>query len=1064
MLLLASMAGVSLLFPGVGWAHGSLIITSTGKSKPTSLSTAQLQQILTAELSAPPVTGGTSPSLLVGGGAPGFPLGLTSLTPAQVAVVDASHSKYANLSDSQALAAVQSTEGSLLSTPDDAPARLPSGAQITSYLGDYAARVVLPDGQRVALESLLPLAAKSASGTIAPVDLSLASSGGGFAPVNVPVPVQIPSHLGDGVGFANGSLTLTPVDSSGDALSGAAGVASADAVTYTNTQTDTDTVAKPLANGFEVLGVLRSPASPQELYYRLTLPAGESVQPDPQLLDAFDVVRAGKAIAVLMAPDAHDALGNDIPVSMTVTGSILEVSLSESASTDYEYPITVDPTATDSEDDYESDAGWNFEDGSGTTAFTPIGPPSGMVTWDDGNTYTEGNTAYWTYVTQGYSWVWSAEADLYQSSGTHMESTVAIGYQNSSGWQEAYPDGWHSGGYSTTLASCWDFDCDSDLGNSGEYPGTSFAQIASYAYENGGTTYELLASSTDVYIAQSESPTVNACALETGSSSWSNDPSNTYASFCASDPGTGISEVVLSSPEDSGWGGTYSGDCSTAVQCTETLDFGQPLSGLPDGDDTVDVTVYDAEGNEDTASEQVYIDTTSPSASTSWSPGKTSLSGSSTATTIGDKPQTLTATVSDASSGISTVQATIDGQLLVPSGSTSCSGSCNVTPSYAINGEDYGEGQHTITINAWDRAGNEATTTTLTFDVHHAAEASVGPGSLNLESGEFGLDSTDVSIPGFGTNLTVSRDYESRTGPAAGPLGPGWDLSVPSGQSEDDFASLTPQPGGDVTLTDDSGNHYTFTPAGGGKYTPPAALNDVTLSASSDQNGALAEFPTAASSAAPSGITTGPDGNVWYVDQSAGKIGKIATSAGVYTDSSGNGLSANAAGAVASGQSGPFSGALAVGTGGADSSSAASSITSSTAPITATSNWTLEGWINPSSSSQTGIAVYDGNEGGLGSSANGFGFGEFGGASDSAGHCLEGLYEGVAWLTTDWCSFTTDTWYYVVETNSGGTVKFYVNGSEVWSGSPRGPCSAERNDDRRLQRSQLRWRRSLLRW
>jgi RHS repeat-associated protein len=158
-------------------------------------------------------------------------------------------------------------------------------------------------------------------------------------------------------------------------------------------------------------------------------------------------------------------------------------------------------------------------------------------------------------------------------------------------------------------------------------------------------------------------------------------------------------------------------------------------------------------------------------------------------------------------------------------------------------------------------------------------------------------------------------------------------------------------------------------------------------------------------------------------------------SPGYYQDSSSNTYTAARVGIVRTSTPGPLTGDP------AHSMSAtftgAGSVSSTDTPVTATSGWSLEAWMKPSVSSQSGMVIYDGDDGD-GSAANGYGFGEFG-SDDHSGDCLAGLYEAVEWLNTGWCGFSPGTWYHVVETNSGGTVTFYVDGSEVWSGSTSTP-------------------------
>jgi RHS repeat-associated protein len=1046
------------IIPPVAGARTGVLPYVSSAVTTRSMSPAQLASLGNAALAGglTPSSGGGLSGSLGGSGIPdGLPAGISGLTVAQVEQANASSTAYVGLSDSQAVASDDATEPSLLSVSSDPRPVLPSGARIGAYVGDHAAQVLMADGQRTLLDSLLPLTAKNASGEVAPVDLSLISSGGGFTPANGPVDVQIPEDLANGASLADGSLTLTPTDSSGAPLSGARGVASSVAVTYANTQTDTDTVIKPTAYGFDVLGVLRSPASPQQLYYRLSLPSGDTVAPDATAPNTIDIARNDNTVALVSAASAEDSQGTVIPLTLSLSGDTIEVALQEAAGTNYDYPITVDPSTDDFEVFESNTEGWGFTTSNGV--FTQIADPTGLITCDcAGGTYYNTYGAAWTYYTQGDSYVYGDDAVVSQASGSGpVRVSLVVGNSTpSTGPEDEAQSVWQSGVFSgTNLHVCLGGGsdtggCNASLGGGG-LNGTSFAQVWDLA--NGtGTAEDQTTSSADVYITQPVGPTVSTCDVETGSSNWSDDPGDTGVTFCASDPGVGVQTYTLASPSDPGWSGvgTYQASgCAyqSLVQCPETADdIGAYAGGLPDGIETVNMSVADAVGltSSPVASEQVYIDTTAPVISSAALSGETEVGSTQT---IGDGPQTLSATVTDsgpsgaATSGVANVEAYVDGApLKLTGGAVSCSltTQCSVSPSYTINGEDYGQGQHTITIYAQDNAGNASPATTISFDVNHGAEASVGPGSVDLSSGAFSLGSTDVSIPGFGTTLSVDRAYDSRTGPAAGPLGPGWNLSVPAGQAGGDFSSLTPQSNGNVTVTDDSGEQYTFASVGN-VFTSPPGMQTLTLTRGATATDAVAEYPTSGG-ASPAAITTGPDGNLWFTEQGTSKLGKLNPTTS-YTDSSASNVAAAGQGAVQNAQPGPIT------SDPTHSFSAAfnglSSITSKTTPVTSTNNWSLEAWIDPSSTNQTGMVIYDGDEGGTGGAANGYGFGVFGSNGNSTGDCLVGLYEGVTWINSGYCSFAASTWYHVVETNSAGVITFYVNGASVASGTEPTPVA-----------------------
>lgn len=108
------------------------------------------------------------------------------------------------------------------------------------------------------------------------------------------------------------------------------------------------------------------------------------------------------------------------------------------------------------------------------------------------------------------------------------------------------------------------------------------------------------------------------------------------------------------------------------------------------------------------------------------------------------------------------------------------------------------------------------------------ATASVGPGSVNLLTGNFTVSRTDVSIPGFGSALTFSRTHSSRNSVTSffGVLGQGWIPSVPveaqGGASwRSAFDASAAGEGAYAVLTDLEGYEYAFELAEGKYVTPP---------------------------------------------------------------------------------------------------------------------------------------------------------------------------------------------------------------------------------------------------
>jgi hypothetical protein len=148
------------IIPPVAGARTGVLPYVSSAVTTRSMSPAQLASLGNAALAGglTPSSGGGLSGSLGGSGIPdGLPAGISGLTVAQVEQANASSTAYVGLSDSQAVASDDATEPSLLSVSSDPRPVLSSGARIGAYVGDHAAQVLMADGQRTLLDSLLPL-------------------------------------------------------------------------------------------------------------------------------------------------------------------------------------------------------------------------------------------------------------------------------------------------------------------------------------------------------------------------------------------------------------------------------------------------------------------------------------------------------------------------------------------------------------------------------------------------------------------------------------------------------------------------------------------------------------------------------------------------------------------------------------------------------------------------------------------------------------------------------------------------------------------------------------------
>ncbi len=102
-------------------------------------------------------------------------------------------------------------------------------------------------------------------------------------------------------------------------------------------------------------------------------------------------------------------------------------------------------------------------------------------------------------------------------------------------------------------------------------------------------------------------------------------------------------------------------------------------------------------------------------------------------------------------------------------------------------------------------------------------------------------------------------------------------------------------------------------------------------------------------------------------------------------------------------------------------------ISFSTTSATATNNWTMSAWINPSVLPTSGevIAVSNGRDNGI--TGDGYSFG-IGNASGGGGSKLEGLFSGLARFDSGYTFPSANRWYHVVMIRDAGTTYMYVDG------------------------------------
>ncbi len=754
-------------------------------------------------------------------------------SPEAVAKREVSQTEFEGLDTEEAAKVAAEAFPGAVNEPAGGPPRLPAGETVTGFPADNAVQVNLGGGRHGVIESAQPIALETAPGTRMPINLNLVDSDGVYQPTAPAVGVRIPKRLKDGPQLSGSGVSLTPVGETGEPLVGSEGVVNGASVLYANTATDQDTLVKPTTGGFEADTLLRSVASPEQLYFRVGLPQGASlvqVKEDPE---AVAVMREGAPIAIVSQPSARDAAGRAVPTSMTVSGDTLVLTV-DHRSAEYTYPLKVDPTVTESA--YEPrgvysgyDELWQFYNGSGPQ-FTGRWELNGinhsldaMVLGNKGSGFTAGEWAYYYYITKGASQVYTWHAKTESSTtGTNSDADMFIySAQGLEGTASVLPRSGSTEATVCALSGC------AVPGSIETGRGANGAFFEAYAEQSGPDLFSYRASESSVGIVQYAGPWVG---FDTTDPSIEGYPNPLYGAgqwvksgsaklgYEATDPGLGVRRIMEGSWPEEAAGHCKGVQCNACVgaQCSPSAPVTGWVGSMPDGEDAVEATASDGVGLSASTKATVKVDSTPPHNIT--------LTGLPASGEIGDGQNStlkLTGGATDggsvASSGVASLALTLDGKPLgTPSGSCA-PGPCTATSNeWTVNTQEYAAGKHTFAVTATDKVGNVASAS-FTLTIHHASPVAMGPGSVNPLSGEFDLAATDVSAVGPGGAMTVGRSYRSRhlSAGAEGPLGPLWAMSVGGEQSIVKLAT------GSVMLTNNSGQQVDFTSSGGGSFTSP---------------------------------------------------------------------------------------------------------------------------------------------------------------------------------------------------------------------------------------------------
>ncbi|MGB8966823.1 MAG: hypothetical protein WCB99_14400, partial [Candidatus Cybelea sp.] len=907
--------------------------------------------------------------------------------PLAVDAREVSRTEFEGLDQAQAASlARQAFPGVLDRSAGGAP-QLPRGARVLDYATAHVAQVSLPGKQRGIVESIQPIAMPSGKNGFTPINLALRQAGEGYAPTTSDTAVRIPKRLSAGVSTPGNGVSLTPVDAHGNPLNGSHGALDGMSVLYANTLAATDTLVKPTVDGFQIDALLRGIESPQQLYFKVGMPGGARLVGGRS--GAVRVVRGAETLAMVLPPVAQDAAESSVPVSMSVSGEKIVLSVDHRAGS-YQYPIEVDPSIIDHQLTKEGAkrSNWEFSpEPSGSTNFGHTyaackGPGDAEELYLEtcsSVAYKAKESAAWIYQTTGNSKIFEVKAETEaENTSARIESRIELEDGGAVEEFQQLSTEFKEPKYSKKallepLCPKGKTTCTSSYG--GEKNAVHFQQ--SVTTEGGSKFYDYL-NTAELSISEPEEHATtkyNTTSSELkgkvinvkgekeeltrknvlDGGGWLSEHAGAVG-LISEDKGIGVSATQLEFESSPGkWevaekkhNYLTEEDLCKGYQCEpKNEEFWVLSPKLPNGEDKIRYRAEDGmAGTESTEAEglaTVKVDTSKPHG--------LKIHGLPFGNELSEKEYNLTVEAADGegstvpSSGIESIALYIDGKLIGTNGGTGgkegtegkCSatlGECKATAKWTFNGAELGAGKHQIQIVARDRASNEEQAY-IPVSISHSTPVALGPGSVDLESGDYTLSTSDVSL---GSGLTVSRAYSSRALEEGdeGPLGPQWSFTVGgsveslvelvdhsmlltgNNGKQTIFAYIEPKepktesptyesPVGDSNLAltveenkttkvkeafylEDAADHTKtkFTlPSGGTKDWVPTVdegavekTDTVTYAYKTAEQ--HAEYPVPSGSK-PTGIVGGPGGSLWVTNGGTNKIAKISL-AGVPTE------------------------------------------------------------------------------------------------------------------------------------------------------------------------------------
>ena len=497
---------------------------------------------------------------------------------------------------------------------DSDPSRALSDVELKKIASPTEALATV-DGEKVIIDSSVPLRAENSDGNLGKVDLSLEEQADGYSPANPLVDVSLPKTADAPIQVGNAGLTLTAVGADPTALARPLGEES---LFVPEVAEDASLLLSPISGGVELSAMLASAESPHQLEFAVTLPPNTQLVPAEGGANVVD--DDGTVLDRITAPKAVDADGNDLSVALIVKEGAIVLSLSVGEA-EPAYPIYVDPEVIEENWWGFADTSklfyWNWQWAGVPSAETYIGQRSPIVdNWGNGlyvrsksaTNYPAGSYGRWWFAPQGAT-TYMRRVILgpmhYDAHGcTANEPHPYIGVWNNGGFwsvlNNAYPTGW----------ATW---IDTGEGNLGAGAHTAFVGIEAAGAVNLKCGHDYALNGAVLYLTDPENPTVSPAGGIPGG--WVNASTGFTISLPVSDPGLGVKSARISPDGSPEIPQTLSCTGSVASPCPATYTFLYPVSGssFDEGEKQLRFSARDAlEKTSNTYEATVRVDRTPP--------------------------------------------------------------------------------------------------------------------------------------------------------------------------------------------------------------------------------------------------------------------------------------------------------------------------------------------------------------------------------------------------------------------------------------------------------------------